>query len=95
MSCSEFLDRFSDYFDGVGDAGFMKKAEAHLAGCCSCKRYVEVVERGGELIRAAAPVNVSHDFYPRLRHRIFHVEDAEALSRGSVGSATNAVTSSS
>lgn len=92
MTCSEFIERFSDWFDGVGDAEFMKDAETHLGGCCSCKRYVEVVERGSELIRSAPPLNVSQDFYPRLRHRIFHIEDAEVLSRGSVGSATNAIT---
>jgi hypothetical protein len=92
MVCTEFIERFSDYFDGVGDGEFMKNAEAHLSSCCSCRRYVEVVARGSELIRSAPSLNVSRDFYPRLRHRIFHVDDAEVLSRGSVGSATNAVT---
>jgi hypothetical protein len=92
MVCSEFIERFSDYFDGVGDCEFMQGAERHLADCCSCRRYAEVVARGGELIRSAPPVSVTHDFYPRLRHRIFHVADAEVLSRGSMGSATNAVT---
>jgi anti-sigma factor RsiW len=92
MSCSEFIDRFSDYFDGVGDSAFRQDAEAHLAGCCSCRRYLEVVQKGGELFRAAPAVNVRRDFYPRLRHRLYHLEDAQALSRGSVGSATTAAT---
>ena len=92
MICSDFLDRFSDYFDGVGDSEFMKNAEAHLAACVSCRRYTDVVGRAGELVRAAPAVSVTRDFYPRLRHRIFHVDDAEALSRGSVGSATSAAT---
>jgi anti-sigma factor RsiW len=92
MSCSEFIDRFSDYFDGVGDTAFVQEAEAHLATCCSCRRYAEVVRKGGELFRAAPTVSVRGDFYPRLRHRIYHLEDARSLSRGSVGSATSAAT---
>jgi predicted anti-sigma-YlaC factor YlaD len=92
MICSEFLDRFSDYFDGVGDAEFMTNAEAHLARCVSCRRYTDVVGRAGELVRAAPAVRPTHDFYPRLRHRIFHVDDANALARSSAGSATSAAT---
>jgi hypothetical protein len=92
MICAEFLDRFSDYYDGVGDTELLKNAEAHLAGCVSCRRYTDVVGRAGELVRAAPAVRVTHDFYPRLRHRIFHVDDAEAFSQSSVGSATSAAT---
>jgi len=92
MRCSEFINSFSDYFDGLGDAGFRDEAERHLASCASCRRYCEVVECGGELFRSAPALPVSHDFYPRLQHRIFHVDDAEALSRGATGSATTAAT---
>ena len=92
MMCTEFIDSFSDYFDGVGDAEFLQAAESHLAGCENCRRYAEVVQRGRELVRSVSDVTVTQDFYPRLRHRIFHVEDSAALSRGSVGSATNAAT---
>jgi hypothetical protein len=92
MICTEFLDRFSDYYDGVGDAEFVKNAEAHLAGCVSCRRYTEVVGRASELVRAVPALRVTHDFYPRLRHRIFHVDDANALAKSSAGSATNAAT---
>lgn len=92
MSCSDFIDRFSDYFDGVGDGAFVQEAETHLASCASCRRYREVVERGAELFRAVPGVAVRADFYPRLKHRIYHMEDARALSRGSAGSATTAAT---
>lgn len=92
MGCSEFIDGFSDYFDGVGDPAFVHEAEAHLSSCRSCRRYLEVIERGGELFRSAPSVRISRDFYPRLRHRLFHLEDAEALSRGASGSATTAAT---
>jgi len=92
MSCCDFIERFSDYFDGVGDGAFLEEAEAHLSSCGSCRRYAEVVRRGGELVRAAPAVSVREDFYPRLKHRIYHMEDARALSRGSAGSATTAAT---
>jgi hypothetical protein len=51
-----------------------------------------VIERGRELFRSSPAVRVGGDFYPRLKHRLFHMEDADALARGSAGSATTAVT---
>lgn len=92
MSCSDFIDRFSEYFDRVGDAEFLEEAGAHLSSCHSCRRYFDVIERGGDLFRSTPAVNVGRDFYPRLKHRLFHVEDADALARGSSGSATTGVT---
>jgi hypothetical protein len=92
MSCSDFIDRFSEYFDRVGDERFIEDAEAHLASCPSCRRYLEVIERGRELIRSLPSARVAGDFYPRLKHRLFHVDDRDSLSRGSAGSATTGVT---
>jgi hypothetical protein len=92
MRCSEFIDRFSEYFDRVGDERFLEDAESHLASCPSCSRYLEVIERGRELIRSSPSVRVAGDFYPRLKHRLFHLDDKDSLSRGSAGSATTGVT---
>ena len=91
MNCSEFIDRFSDYFDGVADPRLREGVDDHLASCPSCRRYLEVLERGRELLRGFPAVEISGDFRPRLRHRIYHVEDEEALARGS-GSASTAAT---
>jgi hypothetical protein len=92
MICSEFISGFSDYFDGVGEPGFLDEAEAHLVSCCSCRRYREIIERGSALIRSEPPLTVSGDFYPRLQHRLFHVDDHEALSRTSSASAATGAT---
>lgn len=89
MNCSEFRDRFSDYFDGTGEPSFVADADDHLAECEGCRRYRDVVSRGSELLRDLAPVAVSEDFLPRLQHRIYHIEDGPALGRAAMsGSGT-------
>ena len=92
MTCSHFIERFSDYVDGEGSTDFVERAEAHLDTCAECRRYVDVFERGRELLRSFPEVEVSDDFHPRLRHRIYHIEDGPSLAPGPNGSATSAVT---
>lgn len=79
MECSEFLQRFSEYHDGSLDEASAIRFDGHLRGCPSCRRYRQVVEKGGELVRSLDPVDVPEDFRPRLQHRIYHVEDGDAL----------------
>ena len=92
MNCPEFLERFSDFYDGSGDDAFRAAAEAHVRTCSTCSRYVEVVDRGTDLLQAAPRVKVSNDFRPRLQHRIYHIEDSEALASSTMGSGTTAIT---
>lgn len=92
MNCPQFLERASDYLDGTGDDAFLAAAEAHLDRCIDCRRYVEVVRRGSHLLQSFPRLEVSDDFQPRLQHRIYHIEDGEALAGGSAGSGTTAVT---
>jgi anti-sigma factor RsiW len=91
MTCSDFIRNFSDYIDGKGDAGLCGTAERHLDGCVDCRRYVEVFERGRGLLRGFPELEVSDDFRPRLRHRIYHIEDRAAIEASS-GSAATAAT---
>lgn len=79
MECSEFLQRFSEYHDGSLDEESANRFDGHLQGCPSCRRYQEVVAKGGELFRSLDPVEVPEDFRPRLQHRIYHVEDDDVL----------------
>ncbi len=79
MECSDFRDGFSDYFDGTAEPSFVGEADAHLAACESCRRYQDVMARGAELLKGMPPVAVSEDFFPRLQHRIYHIEDGAAL----------------
>jgi anti-sigma factor RsiW len=87
MTCSEFNDRFSDYYDGTGDPAFLGAADAHLADCAECRRYHAVVVQGSAVLRSAPALAVPEDFLGRLQHRIYHVDDASAISR-EAGSAT-------
>lgn len=90
MTCSEFLQGFSDYYDAADSSPARLRAEEHLADCSRCRRYVEIIDRGRGLLQSFPQVEVSDDFRPRLRHRLFHVEDHAALRRTSVGSASGA-----
>lgn len=90
MTCSEFLESFSEYYDGVASAPSRREAEEHLAGCPDCRRYVEILDRGRELLRSFPEVEVTDDFAPRLEHRIYHLKDGEVLKRGMAGSASGA-----
>lgn len=92
MDCTEFIHGFSEFVDGEGDALDMGAAEAHLATCLACRRYLKVVDRGRELLRSMPRIEVSDDFHPRLRHRLYHVEDERLLSRASATSSATAAT---
>lgn len=92
MNCPQFIERFSDYVDGIEDPLFRENADRHLASCPACRRYLEVFQQGRRLLDAFPEVSVPDDFYPRLQHRIYHLEDEHALRRGSSGSATTAAT---
>lgn len=91
MDCSEFIARFSDYYDRSGTVDETGAMEAHLESCGSCRRYHRVVTRGGQLLRSLPRPTVRPDFRPRLQHRIYHLEDEAVLSPAS-GSGTTAVT---
>lgn len=92
MTCQEFLVRFSEYYDERLEIPQEAAFDGHLGECASCRRYVEVVERGTDLLRALPDPGVPADFHPRLRHRLYHVDDSRAFSRGSSTSATTAIT---
>lgn len=92
MTCSEFHDRFSDYYDGTGEPSFLGEADAHLSACARCRRFHEVVARGAEILKGAPQLSVADDFLPRLQHRIYHLEDGAALSGAEAGSAATVTT---
>jgi len=90
MTCSDFIQHFSDYVDDRGASEILEEAERHLDDCEECRRYVEVYERGRELLRGFPEVEVRGDFQPRLRHRIYDAEERAALAAESGSGATAA-----
>jgi hypothetical protein len=91
MTCSDFVAKLSEYLDGTAPEEDLREAETHLAGCPSCRRYREVVERGAELLRGLPEPEVPEDFHPRLQHRLYHVDAGSTLG-GPVSSVTPGLT---
>lgn len=71
MRCADFLERYSDYCDGlIADPAVQAAIEGHLAGCSRCLRYHARIARGALLLRSAGEVEPSPDFRRRLRERL-------------------------
>jgi predicted anti-sigma-YlaC factor YlaD len=90
MECSEFLERFSDYFDDRADAGVIAEMDEHLSRCADCRRYHRTMEEGLRLARELPALDVPRDFRARLKHRIYHLEDGSAIARQRLGSGATA-----
>ena len=86
MQCAEYLALSSEFRDGLTREPQVGEIEAHLASCPDCRRYHLALEKGVDLLRALPPLDVPDDFKPRLRHRIYHLEDGATIVRESQGS---------
>lgn len=75
MECKEFLEGYSAYLDGVVSREEREAFRQHLERCEACARYDRVVQRGIEIFRNLPRPDPSPDFLPRLRHRLYHIED--------------------
>ena len=80
MECKEFLDGYSSYLDGLVAEDERQAFRAHIEDCDSCARYDRVVQRGLRVFRNLPRLDPPDDFLPRLRHRIYHLEDDIPLS---------------
>lgn len=75
MNCQEFQERYSEYRDERTAGEELERFERHVQECESCARFDRVVSRGVEVFRDLPSPSPSPDFYDRLRHRIYHLED--------------------
>jgi len=66
MTCSDFIEGFSDYIDGEGEPAALEAARAHVQECAACRRYEEVYTRGVALLRSFPEVEISDGFEPDL-----------------------------
>ncbi len=92
MECSEFLSRFSDFYDAPPGSQLRQQAEEHFEQCEKCARYERAVSSGAALLQTLPRVELSESFRPTLEHRLFHLEDENALIRAAGASAVPVLT---
>ena len=74
MLCHEFLERHSEFRDGlISSSRELRRFTRHLAHCSSCRRYDATVRQGVQAVQdlhAASPITPSADFRQRLDARL-------------------------
>jgi len=86
MTCAEFLDRYTEFHDGLITAPReLGRFERHLAECPSCRRYDTALRRGVLALRAAERIEPSPDFRRRLEARLERERRASVEVRAGAG----------
>ncbi len=70
MHCSDFLERYSDFRDGLLDAPSSARFVEHLAACPRCARYHTRLNLALGVLKELDPVEPSPEFRGSLRHRL-------------------------
>ena len=71
MTCAGFLDRYTDFRDGlITVPRELQRCERHLALCAACRRYDAAVRRGVLALQTAERIEPSPAFRRRLDARL-------------------------
>lgn len=71
MRCKEFLERHSDYRDGlISSTRELRRFARHVTHCASCRRYDATVRQAVQVLHTALPITPSADFRQRLDARL-------------------------
>jgi anti-sigma factor RsiW len=71
MICTEFLDRYTEFRDGLITAPReLRRFQRHLAQCPACRRYDAALHRGVAALQDAKTIEPSADFRRRLDARL-------------------------
>src|SRR5687767_14208095 len=71
MLCMEFLERHSEFRDGlVTSPQDLRRFTRHMAHCASCRRYDTTVRQAVQVLHSASPITPSADFRQRLDARL-------------------------
>src|SRR3989442_9174118 len=71
MTCAEFLDRYTDFRDGlIAAPPETRRFERHLACCPACRRYDTAVRRGVRALQVLETIEPSPDFRRLLQARL-------------------------
>ena len=71
MLCREYLERHSEFRDGlITSTRELRRFAQHLAHCSTCRRYDATIRDAIQALHAASPISPSPDFRQRLDARI-------------------------
>ena len=71
MLCTEFLERHSEFRDGlITSSRDLRRFMRHMAHCLSCRRYDATVRQAVQVLHSASPITLSADFRQRLDARL-------------------------
>lgn len=70
VTCNEFLERYSDYRDGIIQGQDRLRLEGHLAVCRQCQGYDARVARGVMVLQNSGEIEPSNALKAQLRERI-------------------------
>jgi len=86
MTCAEFLNRYTEFRDGLITAPReLRRFERHLAQCPTCRRYDTAVRRGVLALQAAETIEPSPGFRRRLDARLERERRASVEVRAGAG----------
>ena len=86
MTCAEFLERYTDFRDGLVTAPReLRRFGRHLARCAGCRRYDAAVRRGVLALQAVETIEPSRDFRRRLDARLERERRATREVQASAG----------
>ena len=66
MTCTEFLSKLDDYFDGNVDADVLAEAQAHVKKCSHCEVVMDTTRKTISIYRE----NEVYEFPEELRERL-------------------------
>lgn len=71
MLCNEFLERHSEFRDGlITSSRELRRFTRHIAHCPSCRRYDATVRQAVQALHSATPITLSAGFRQRLDARL-------------------------
>ena len=80
MTCAEFLERYTDFRDGLLTAPReLRRFARHVAQCPACRRYDAALRRGVSVLQAGATIEPSPEFRRRLDARLARERGAHGM----------------
>jgi hypothetical protein len=71
MTCQEFLDRYTEFRDGlIAAPRELRRFQRHLVQCQACRRYDAALRRGVAALQGVETIEPSTDFRRRLDARL-------------------------